>query len=170
MLAAKEALCLNITPLRIPYTDLKRNINIYIRDKWQTLWNEFPQNKLYQIQPILVWANIIFGKKGRRNCASQGSYWAFVYDSFLLVKGDPMPEYIPCYCALTVKHILIECVDFIEVPHQYFDVPDLKTLFMDVDPSQIFAFLEAIGVFKKLYKLHLLMLNLVTVIYCCFYL
>ena len=33
--------------------------------------------------------------------------------------------------------VLIECVDFMEVRHQYFDVPDLKTLFMDVDPSQI---------------------------------
>ena len=26
-----------------------------------------------------------------------------------LLKGDPMPECIPHYCALTVKHILIEC-------------------------------------------------------------
>ena len=37
-----------------------------------------------------------------------------------------------------------------EVRHQYFDVPDLKTLFMDVDPSQIFAFLKAIGFFKNM--------------------
>ena len=42
---------------------------------------------------------------------------------------------------LTVKHILIECVDFMKVRRKYFDVPDLKTLFNDVDPSQIFAFL-----------------------------
>ena len=26
-----------------------------------------------------------------------------------LLKGNPMPECIPRYCALTVKHILIEC-------------------------------------------------------------
>ena len=60
-----------------------------------------------------------------------------------------MPECIPCYCALTVKHILIECVDFMEVRQKYFDVPDLKTFFKDVDPSQIFAFLKEIGLFKK---------------------
>ena len=54
---AKEALDLDITPLNIPYTDLKRNINIYIRDKWQTLWDEFPNNKLYNIQP-----NVALGK------------------------------------------------------------------------------------------------------------
>ena len=49
-----------------------------------------------------------------------------------LYKGDPMPECIPRYCALTVKDILIECVDFMEVHHQYFDVPHFKTLFKDV--------------------------------------
>ena len=60
-----------------------------------------------------------------------------------------MPECIPCYCLLTVKHILIECVDFMEVHQKYFDVLGLKTLFKDVDPSQIFAFLKEIGLFKK---------------------
>ena len=47
--------------------------------------------------------------------------------------SDPMPECVPCYCALTVKQILIKCVDFMEVHHQYFNVPDFKTLFKDVD-------------------------------------
>ena len=62
-----------------------------------------------------------------------------------------MPECIPCYCALylAVKHILIECVDFMEVRQKYFDVPDLKTLFKDVDPSQIFALIKEINLFKK---------------------
>ena len=66
-----------------------------------------------------------------------------------LLKDDPMPGCIPCYCALTVKHILIDCVDFMEVRQKYFNVPDLKTLFKDVDPSQIFAFLKEIGIFKQ---------------------
>ena len=49
-----EALDLDITSLKIPYTDLKSNINMYIREKWQTLWDEFPNNKLYNIQPIVA--------------------------------------------------------------------------------------------------------------------
>ena len=44
-----------------------------------------------------------------------------------LLKDDPMPECIPCYCALTVKHILIECVAFMEVRDQYFDVLYIKS-------------------------------------------
>ena len=83
---AMEALGLNITPLKIPFTDLKRNINIYIRDKWQTLWDEFPKTSYTKYTPFLVWANIIFREQAKRNCTSQGSYWAFIYDSFLLVK------------------------------------------------------------------------------------
>ena len=42
--------------------------------------------------------------------------YSYMTRSYLL-KGDPMPECIPGYCALTVKHILIECVDFMEVRH-----------------------------------------------------
>ena len=41
-----------------------------------------------------------------------------------LFEGDPMPECIPCYCALNVKHILIEYGDFMKKHHEYFDVPD----------------------------------------------
>ena len=75
---------------------------------------------------------------------------SYMTHSSYLLEGDPIPECIPCYCALTVlKHILIECVDFMEVRQKYFDVPDLKTLFKDVEPSQIFAFLKEIGLFKK---------------------
>ena len=72
---------------------------------------------------------------------------SYITHSYLL-KGDPMPVCMTCYCDLIVKHILIECVDFMEVRQKYFDVPDLKTLFKDVDPSQIFAFLKELGLFK----------------------
>ena len=45
---------------------------------------------------------------------------SYITHSYLL-KGDQMPECIPCYSALTVKHILIDCVDFMEVRQKYFD-------------------------------------------------
>ena len=108
-LVAKEALGLNITLIEIPYTDLKRNINIYIRKKWQTIWDEFPQNKLYQIQPIVGLDKYNFSGKWREEIVLARAHIGHSYmtHSYLL-KGDPMPECIPCYCALTVKHILIE--------------------------------------------------------------
>ena len=50
--AAKTALNdpLN-TRFKIPFTDLKRTINIYTKLKWQNYWNNFQNNKLYEIMP-----------------------------------------------------------------------------------------------------------------------
>ena len=39
---------------------------------------------------------------------------------------------IPCDRNLTVKHILVECVDTAEIREQYFINTDLKTLFNSV--------------------------------------
>ena len=57
-----------------------------------------------------------------------------------------MPESVNVYIVneLTVKLFelyVTECVNLIKVHQKQFDVPDLKTLFKDIDPSQIFAFL-----------------------------
>ena len=111
----------------------------------------FPKTRYTKFSPLLVWANIIFGGKRREEIVLARAHIGYSYmtHSYLL-KRDAMPECIPCYCALCVKHILIECVDFMEMRNKYFDVPDLKTLFKDVDPSQIFAFLKEIGVLKNL--------------------
>ena len=51
--AAKEALLLNISKTKIPYTDAKHAINTYLRTKWQTLWNNVPFNKLRSIKPTI---------------------------------------------------------------------------------------------------------------------
>ena len=48
----------------------------------------------------------------------------YVTRSYLL-KGDPMPVCIQCICAFTVKHFLLDCVDFSVAHKKYFTVPDL---------------------------------------------
>ena len=44
--AAKQALNLNISNSKIPYTDAKYSINKHIRAKWQTSWDNLLANKL----------------------------------------------------------------------------------------------------------------------------
>ncbi len=51
--AAKEGLNLCRTDMSIQYSDLKRSINIMLKPKWQSIWDEADQNKLHQIQPVL---------------------------------------------------------------------------------------------------------------------
>ena len=95
----------------------------------------FPKTGYTKFCPLLVWANIIIGKRREEIVLASAHIGHSYMTHSYLYKGDSMPECIPRYCALTVKHILIECVNFMEVHHQYFDVADFKTLFKDVDPS-----------------------------------
>ena len=41
------------THFKIPFTDLKRTINIYTKKKkkWQNYWDNFQNNKLHKIMP-----------------------------------------------------------------------------------------------------------------------
>ena len=42
------------TLFKIPFTDLKRTINIYTKQKWQIYWDNFQNNKLHEIMPQIT--------------------------------------------------------------------------------------------------------------------
>ena len=88
---------------------------MYTRLKWPTLWGALHNHKLYNIQPIVALGKYKFsGKREKFELArAHIGHW-YITHSYLL-KGDQMPECIPCYPALTVKHIWIQCVDFMDV-------------------------------------------------------
>ena len=67
-----------------------------------------------------------------------------------LLKGEPPPECIPCSCPLTIKHLLIECVDFNDVRQRFYRVPSLQDLFKNVKPEVILEFLKAAALYKLL--------------------
>ena len=50
---AKQALNFNVLDLKVPYTDLKVNVNSVFKQKWQAQWNVCPDNKLFQINPTV---------------------------------------------------------------------------------------------------------------------
>ena len=49
-----------------------------------------------------------------------------------LLSGD-IPECGTCQCPLTVKHILMDCVDFSDVRNKHFVASSIKDLFENVD-------------------------------------
>ena len=55
-----------------------------------------------------------------------------------------------CDCQLTVKHILLECVDFIESRNRHFSVNSFRELFEKVPPDSILSYLHEIGLFYRL--------------------
>ena len=57
---------------------------------------------------------------------------------------------IGCDKQLTIEHILLTCLDFIEMIESHFTVQSLCMLFQDISPEKIFNFLKEI--FKKIEK------------------
>ena len=147
---AKEALGLNISNIKIPHTDFRANVNIHFRDKWQAIWDEHPDNKLYQIQPIVGTKRYQFFNTRREEKVYSRAKIGHTYTTHAyLLKGDDMPQCISCDCAWSVKHILIECVEFDYIRGHYFSVHDLKALFSEIPPSEVVGFLATIGVYAK---------------------
>ena len=61
----------------IPFSDLKPRTNKYILELLQSEWDEFPENKLYQIFP----------EKLKRNWDGPIAHWPFFSYSFLFIEG-----------------------------------------------------------------------------------
>ena len=64
------------------------------------------------------------------------------------LKGEPPPECIVCNCTVTVKHLLLNCVDFDAIRQQFYQVADKPELFKSVSPEKIVGFLKAADLFN----------------------
>ncbi|GFO14999.1 RNA-directed DNA polymerase from mobile element jockey [Plakobranchus ocellatus] len=63
-----------------------------------------------------------------------------------LLKNEDQPFCYACDSLYTVRHILIECLDFQDTRKKYFSVTDLYRLFREVNPSRIVGYLKDLGV------------------------
>ena len=148
---AKEALTLNVCEsIKIPYTDYFPAVRKYIYEQWQQKWDTLVDNKLHSVKPIIS-SYVPFNLTRRdevvlHRCRIGHSY---VTHSHLL-KSEEAPHCIPCHCLYTVKHILIDCVDFNFVRNKYYRVSSLKELFESVDPVKIIGFLKEIHLYYKI--------------------
>ena len=74
---------------------------------------------------------------------------SYLTHSFILRKEE-VPVCVACNAVITVKHILIECADLVEIRKKYFEERSLYSLFRNVIPEIIFDFLREVGVFYKI--------------------
>ena len=63
------------------------------------------------------------------------------------MKREEPPKCIPCNDIITVKHILIDCVDLASIRTKYFNQPTLKDLFTNVDVDRILNFIKEVGIY-----------------------
>ena len=149
--AAKASLELHQSSIKLPYTDFKPNINVYIKDTWQSSWNEAIFNKLHAIMPTLgEWHS------GNRTVRREEVVLARcrightrLTHSYLLKRED-QPECIPCQEPFTVEHFLIRCTDLQLIRNKYFNVSSLNQLFNTVPMEHILSFLKETGLYKKI--------------------
>ena len=71
---------------------------------------------------------------------SSSSYYCYLTHSFILRKEEA-PVCVACSAVITVKHILIECADLLEIRRKYFEEKSLYSLFRNVIPEISFRFL-----------------------------
>ncbi|KAJ8039096.1 hypothetical protein HOLleu_16714 [Holothuria leucospilota] len=117
---AKEALQMDVTTLYIPHTNYRLQINCYIKSKWQELWNSFPENKLYRVKPTVETVSNAVPRKRRDDLVLTRARIGHTYltNSYLL-HGDERPYCIPCDCAVTVSHILVDCCEYSHIRQKY---------------------------------------------------
>lgn len=108
--AAKAALCLPVTSMKLPASELKPYISRFCREEWQDIWNSAANNKLHAIYPTV-------GKCIHNNLVSRRDAVIInrlkIGHSCLthshLLSGEDQPTCIKCDTVLTVKHILLDC-------------------------------------------------------------
>ena len=147
---AKQALSHPITDFKLPFTDFKVKILQYCRFKWQSIWDNEIDNKLHCIQPELgLWPHS-FQKRRREEvvlarCRIGHTHLTHTY----LLRKELPPVCVACFCPLTVKHILIECVDFSFIRQRFYSASSMKDLFANTHPTKIISFLKKIGLFYR---------------------
>ena len=151
--AAKDALSLEVLSFKVPYNDFKPLINDFLRNVWQQSWSDpaNQNNKLFTIKPSLgEWLpGLRTNRREEIIIARLRIGHSYITHSYLL-KGEEEPQCIPCNALLTIKHILVDCVDLAPIRQRFFDVDSLTTLFDTVKFESIFDFLKETHLYKKI--------------------
>ena len=149
-LEAKSALSLVITNFKIPHSDFKSNICLYINNKCQSVWETQTKNKLNEIKPNFntkcTFSN--YSRKEQTKITRCRIGHTRLTHSYIL-KNEQAPFCIPCNEPFTVKHFLITCVEFNYIRTKYFNVKNIKELF-NMPTQKILDFLKEIGLFNKI--------------------
>ena len=148
---AKEVIDRPIYDTKFPYSDLKPRICKYVISVFQDKWHNCNANKLHEINDTFSPTLQIYSdnrKDDVKLTRLRIGHSRLTHKHYLL--NEDSPECIPCHCPLTVKHILIECIDTADIRRQYFNCADLKTLFKSVAGDTILAFLSDIHLIDKI--------------------
>lgn len=104
--AAKSALTSDILPLKVPYTDFRHEINLFIKSSWQTSWNNDAYNKLRVIKPVLgEWFPTYRTTRHEEVVITRLRIGHTRLTHSYLLNREVAPECIPCFTPFTIAHL-----------------------------------------------------------------
>ena len=87
----------------------------------------------------LLWIFLNWTARDERNTIHQAKFSVRLTTTHSLTsKKEESPVCVACDTIITIKHILIECADLVEVRKTYFEEKCLYLLFRNVDPQRSF--------------------------------
>ena len=141
--AAKAGLSKRVANVSLPYGDFRKHIYVLLKHKWQSQWDEAANNKLHEIHPQLgLWSGVSRIIRREESVLARIRIGHIYLTHCFLLKGEDPPQCIAIDCQLTVKHILFDCVDFIESRNRHFNVDIFKELFEKVPPDSIISYVH----------------------------
>ena len=140
-----------ITNFKIPHSDFKSNILLYINNKCQSVWETQTQNKLNELQANFN-SKCTFSNYSRKEKKTKINRCRIAHTRIThsyILKNEKAPFCIPCNEPFTVKHFLVTCAEFNYILTKYFNVKNIKELF-NMPTQKILDFLKEIGLFNKI--------------------
>ena len=147
---ARRHISNNIYEIKTPYSDFKLRISQYVNSLFQAKWDVCVGNKLHEINEVFLPSLKMYSDNRKEDIILTRlriGHSRLTHKHYL-AHEDP-PECILCNSPLTIKHVLIECVDTADIRKQFFNCPDLKTLFNSVAGDTILAFLAEVNLKNK---------------------
>ena len=138
----------------MPFSDLKPLTAKYIHQVWQKKWNDAiivsDSNKLHDILLKLSDELLTFCNTRKEDTVLNRLHIGHSYFMhFFLLKKEESSVCVACKTTTTVKHILIEYADLVEVRKKYFEERSFYSLFRNMNRGEIFDYLKEIGMFYK---------------------
>ena len=122
---------------------------IYIRQMVEIM-GQSDQNKLHEIQEAIRVADKPLKYQKRRSNTYQIAYWHTHITHSHLLKGENALVCPTCKVQLTTKHILLNCYNLKHIRTKYYQARNLRDIFKNTNPENIFNFLKKSDFFSKI--------------------
>jgi len=137
-----------MSAVKYPPTDIYPDVLSHCLRIWQAEWDGYISNKLLCLKPLLGYNNLSGLSRQdavilRRLCIGHTR----LTHSYHLNRKDP-PQCSHCDCALTVKHVILDCDYYRTARQRFFNAITLKELFDTVSTRYVFAFIRNVGFYR----------------------